>query len=268
LSRDLVTNALALNATAMSGTTLLAPAIAGNLYNILGPGGLYYVISSLQLGSVLLMGLIKFNEAASGKKKPAMIGEIKAGILYIRRNHIVLILLVMALVTTVLAMPIRHLLPLYVVDIYQRGPEAFGLLLSAIGIGALAGSLVMAAAGKWHRGILLILGGILSGISLLLLALFPLYLVALGMMFLVGLGDSARRTLVVAMLLEVADEEYRGRVSSVYTLNYGLIPIGTLSASIISQYFGVRPATATLGILLLVICLAILATQKSLRRMK
>ena len=65
----------------------------------------------------------------------------------------------------------------------------------------------------------------------------------------------------IAMILEVVDEGYRGRVSSVYTLNFSLVPIGILTASIISQYCGVQPATATMGILLLVICLVLLATQ-------
>ena len=164
-------------------------------------------------------------------------------------------------------MPIRYILPLFVVDIYHKGPAALGFLLGALGIGALLGSLIIAAMGKWRRGTVLILGGILSSIGLLLLALIPHYLVAIFIMFLLGVGDSARRSLNMAMILEVADDEFRGRVSSVYTMNFGLMPIGILTASIISQYFGVQPASATLGGPLLIICLVILISQKTLRNM-
>ena len=53
-------------------------------------------------------------------------------------------------------MPFRFLMPIFVVDIYRRGPQAMGLLVSLMGLGALAGSLFVAQAGRWKRGLLLI----------------------------------------------------------------------------------------------------------------
>ncbi|HUV08550.1 MAG TPA: MFS transporter, partial [Spirochaetia bacterium] len=267
VSRDMVTNALALNAAAMSMTTLLAPAFAGNLYTLLGPDGVYYLMSALEFTSIFFTGLIKINNDIPENHSTAMFAEIAEGIKYIGRNRLVIVLLTMALATSLLAMPIRYIMPIFVIDIYHQGPDTLGLLLSALGIGALLGSLGIAAMGRWRRGVVLILGGILSAIGLILLALVHLYLVAVGIMFLLGLGDSARRTLNMAMILEVVEDEYRGRVSSVYTMNFGLMPLGILPASIIAEYFGGPSAAATLGILLLAICLGFLVTQKRLRSM-
>ena len=68
-----------------------------------------------------------------------MLGDILAGLVYIRRSPIVLILLLMGLATSLLAMPFRFLMPIFVVDVYRMGPEAMGLLVTIMGGGSLAG---------------------------------------------------------------------------------------------------------------------------------
>jgi MFS family permease len=267
VSGELVTNALALNAAAMSSTTLLAPAFAGNLYGLVGPDGVYYIICVLEFLAVVFTGLVRNVDNDSERKGVTMMGDIIAGLRYILRNPLIVVLLAMALATALLAMPIRFLLPILVIDVYHRGPEALGLLVSVMGIGALVGSLAIASMGKWRRGILLILGGILSGVGLLLIGLIPVYTVAAFLMLLLGLGDSARRSLNMAMLLEVADDQYQGRVSSVYTMNFGLMPLGILPAGVIAQYFGGQAAAGTLAIALLIICSAVALFYRPLRRM-
>jgi hypothetical protein len=69
------------------------------------------------------------------------------------------------------------------------------------------------------------------------------------------------------MILEVVDEEFRGRVVSLYTMNFGLAPLGIMPASLIAQYLGVRAASAVLGGVLLAIFTVLLLTQKKLRRL-
>jgi len=263
---DLVTNALALNSAAMSGTTLLAPAFAGNLYNLIGPAGVYYIICALEFMAVVCTGLIRDVDRSSERRSVAMLGDIVAGLKYIVKNKLILMLLGMALATALLAMPIRFLLPIFIVDVYGRGPEALGLLVSMMGLGALVGSLGIATMGRWRRGIVLILGGITSGVGLLLIGLIPVYSLAAFIMVLLGLGDSARRALNMALLLEVTDDQYRARVSSVYMMNFGLMPLGILPAGAIAEYFGGQAAAFTLAVALLIICLSVGIFYRPLRK--
>ena len=270
VGKELVTNALALIAGAMSATTLLAPTVAGSLYALLGPGGVYYVISATQLAAVLFTGRVNRSARVRGtpsKARRAMMGDILEGLKHIRANPLVIVLLVLALSTALLAMPFRSLLPIFVVDIYHRGPEALGLLVSVMGVGSLFGSLFVAAIGSGRRGLLLISGGIISGIGLLVVSFVPNYLVGACVMALLGLGDSLRRSLNQALILELVEEEYRGRVSSVYAMNFGLMPLAVLPAGVIAEYFGGQVAVAALSIPLLVVCFVILITQKRLRTM-
>jgi MFS family permease len=267
VSDDLLSNALALNAAAMSGTTLLAPAIAGNLYVVLGPDGVYYIIAALMLTAVVFTGLINHREQSAKKRHVTLLRDILAGLQYMRGNTMVVVVLALGLATALLAMPIRFLLPIFIVDIYHRGPDALGLLVSAIGIGALLGSLMIAVLGRWRRGILLIFGGCLSALGLLSIAMIPLYYVAAIIMVFLGLADATRRSLNMALLLEVTDDAYRGRVASIYTMNFGLMPLGVLPASVISKYFGPQAAAAFLGIILLIVCVTVALSFRPLRRM-
>ncbi|MFQ6030520.1 MAG: MFS transporter, partial [Dehalococcoidia bacterium] len=171
VGQELLTNAMALNAMGMSASTLLAPTVAGTLYALLGPENVYYIVAGMCLGSVLLTGLVPKLPSSSPGRRATMLRDIGAGLSYIKRSPVVMVLLLIGLFTAVLAMPFRFLLPVFVVDIYGRGPEAMGLLVSLIGLGSVVGSVVIAALGNWNRGQMLLLGTFITGMALLLVAL-------------------------------------------------------------------------------------------------
>ena len=112
---------------------------------------------------------------------------------------------------------------------------------------------------------LMIVGSFASAIALLLVALFPVYFVAVGIMALMGLGDAGRRTLNQALIMEEVEDQYRGRVMSVFMMNIGLMPLGVLPAGVAAQVWGPQWAVGILGTLLMVTTLVILVTQKRLR---
>jgi MFS family permease len=265
VGEDNVTNALALNAAGMSVTTLLAPAAAGWIYAGIGPDGVYYVIAALSFLAVVSTGMVHYESAAPVAGKTAMRSDIADGLRYIRHSPMVLLLLVMGLATTMLAMPFRFLIPVFVVDIYGRGPEALGLLVSVMGLGSLGGAMFIASMGKWRRGVLLILGSFMSGLGLVLVAAFPFYFAAVAIMLLLGLGDATRRTLNQTLIMEVVEDRFRGRVMSVFMMNFGMMPLGVLPAGLAIELFGGQATAAFLGITLILVASAVLLTQRKLR---
>ena len=267
VGQDNLTNAMALNAAAMSVTTLIAPSMAGTLYAWIGPAGVYYLIAAFGVGSVVLTGMIRKIDVGGAGSAAPMLSDIKDGLSYIRRSPIVLVLLIMGLATALLAMPFRFLMPVFVVDIYDRGPEALGVMVSVMGAGSLAGSMFIASLGKWRRGLLLILGSFFSGIALLFVALVPVYFAAVAIMLVLGLGDAGRRTLNQALIMEEVEDRYRGRVMSVFMMNFGLMPLGVLPAGLAAEILGGQWAIGILAVLLLVFTTVILVTQRRLRQM-
>ena len=166
-----------------------------------------------------------------------------------------------------LAQPFRMLMPLFIVDIYELGPESMGLMVSAMGGASLFGALFVASLSNWRRGMLLLIGSFMSGIALVLIASVPIYIAAVFFMIPLGLGDAGRRTLNQSLVMEEADDEYRGRVMSVFMLNRGMMPLGVLPTAIMAEYVGAQVAIGTLGVLLLGFTLVVTVTQKRLREM-
>ena len=269
VGKDRLTNAMALNAMGMSVMSLLAPSAAGILYAAAGPDVLYFVICTLGITAALPIARLPRLTAGDAESKATILGDIGAGVSYIRRSPLVLVLLLMGLAMAILSMPFRSLLPVFVVDIYHRGPGAMGLLLSMLGAGSLVGAFLIAALGnKWKRGVLLMAGSLLTGTVLVLAALLPYFFVALGLMALLGLGVSGHNTLNHALIMEVTEDQYRGRVISIFQMNYALMPLGVIPAGIAAQFVGGQVAIGVLAVLLLATAMGVLITQKGLRDMR
>lgn len=260
-----LTNAMSLDAAAMSSTTLIAPAIGGVLYNVIGPDGVYHLISGCGLLAVVFTSLVIAPPKDSTKSKKAMLSEIRSGLVYAKQNQLVLVLLILGLLTTLFAMPFRFMMPVFVVDVYKLGPESMGLLVTITGVGALVGSLWIASIGKWHRGLLLLGSGLVSGIALLMVAAIPIYWAAAVIMVLLGLGDAGRHTLNQAMIMEETEDEYRGRVMSIFMMIFGMMPLGVLPAGLLAEAVSGQFAVGVMAILLILVSLIMYLTQKKLR---
>ena len=116
---------------------------------------------------------------------------------------------------------------------------------------------------------MLMAGTFASGLAMVLLALLPFYAVAAAIMVLLGLGDAGRRALNQALIMEEVEDRYRGRVMSVFMMNYGLMPVGVLPMGLVADAYGGQTAVGLLGALLLLAFIAIVVvTQKRLRAMQ
>ena len=267
VGQDRLTNAMALNAAAMSATATMAPALAGSLYAFIGPDGTYFVIVGMYVASILFTAFLPRVGTGATRSEATMLRDITSGLSYVRRKHLILVLLVMGVATTLLGYPFRVLIPIFVVDVYHRGSESMGLMVSLMGLGSLAGALFVASLGKGRRGLILIAASFLSGIALLMVALIPVYFAVVGIMLLVGLGEAGRRTLNQSLIMEESEDRYRGRVMSVFMMNFGLIPLGVIPAGVSAEFLGAPVTVGILAALLLIAAFVILVTQRRLREM-
>jgi MFS family permease len=262
VGRARMTNALALMAGGFSASTLAGPAIGGAIYAWLGPATTFAIVGAFGLSAVVLTGRVSQAANASPARQRASIwaGTVDA-LRYVRLNRTLLLLLV-ALAYSLLAMPFRLILPVFVVDVYHLGPEAFGAMASVMGVGSVASSIAVARLQPGRRGLLLACGGLLAGASILLIAAIPIYIVGLIGMLSVGVADALRKSLNQVLLLEGSAEEYHGRVTSLFMLTLGLMPLGVLPASAMAELLGGRAAGATLGGALLVVSLFVVASRR------
>ena len=261
VGRKLTTNALALMAAAFSMTTLLGPAMGGWLYAFGGPAATYYFVAAMGVLAVLLTGRITSigAPAATGASHGAAIRE---GLSYIRRQPDIVLLFLISVVYALVAMPFRLILPVFVVDLYGMGPEVLGLLVSSMGVGSVGASVVVAGLAPGRRGLILVCGAVAASLSILVMAGVALFWVGMMGMLVLGIGDAIRKALNQAVMLEIAAEEYHGRVASVFMISFGLVPLGALPAGALAEAFGGQVAGAVMGGFMLLVSVGLLANRR------
>jgi MFS family permease len=248
-------NAVALLSTAFNSMKIVGPAVGGVLIAAFGPGGNFFVQSAAFGAVTLLFAGMHVPPTPSGARRESALANLKEGVAYVRRERIVLGLLVAGLVPNVFAMPVYHsLAPVFQKDVFQLGPEALGLLLSAPGIGAVISTLTIASVAHRveRKGVLLLAGLAMLGCSLIAYAQTPVLPLALVTLVCVGVAQMLFMSTTMVLLQMTVPDELRGRVMSLYMLDHGLAPLGALLAGISTAFVG-APLTVTLsgGIIIL-----------------
>ena len=266
VGKERITNALALNSAAMTSTTFIAPGIGGVLYSLINPEGAFYVIAILRFLSFALTQLISpINAKILNTGSISVVRGIIEGLYYLFNNKVILLLILSTMIAVLASYPFQLLLPILVVDVYKLESEAYGFLISLIGLGSLVGSIFIAFIGKWKRGLLLVLGVFISAISLLLVGLIPNYSVAAILMILLGLGNTAPMTINMALIMDNTEDIFRGRMMSIIMMQWGLMPLGVLPFSWLIEQFSGQFAVLTMSIILFVVSIYILFFNSRVR---
>lgn len=282
-------NAIALNVAAMNFIRLMAPAFAGFFIALWSIEGVYYIMTVLYLiGFVFATRLPKTSIVQV--KKNGTIKELKEGLHYIQHNADVLAVLILTLIATILSMPYMFLLPIFTKDIFSVDVSIFGkltswpvigslllslgessarqgVLISVSGIGALAGSLIIASMTDKRRGLLFLLSLLLAAISLVCFSITNSYLFALITFVPLGFGHAGRVALSNTLLQSKTDDTHRGRVMSVYMMNWGITMFGVFFVSILADIVGAKWAVGGSAGLLALIVIYYLFFSPRLRRL-
>ncbi len=268
-----LTNAIALNAMVMSLTTMAVPVLAGRLIADIGVESVYYVIAGMYLLAVLFTTRLPKVEVPPRGRQTTVLGDIRDGFSYVLDNRVILVLLILSFSTMIFAMPIRFILPIFAKDVFLVEADGLGTLMSAMGLGALGGTLVIAFIGKVsRRGFALAASGILSGLVLLSFAatshFAPAFTTGLAILVVVGVIQAARMTLTSSLMMEYTTQEYRGRVMSIFGLNMGLMPAGVLPVTLVAERHGAPMALGIMAGFLIFVAIVILIASPRLRQLQ
>jgi predicted MFS family arabinose efflux permease len=194
----------------------------------------------------------------------SMFSSLKQGIKFVRRQNSMEALTILAFCMTALSMPMRTYIPVFVKDIFHRGPETYGNLLSLMGVGSIVGSLAMAGVGNMrHKGkfalmMLICLGAGISGFSLS--KSLPLSYATL---VFVGATMMAVFATVTSLVQLITTNEMRGRVMSVYNCAFrGGMPMGNLLSGWLVPMFTAPLVLSANGLLLVLVAMYFLLVQR------
>src|SRR5271154_4845268 len=140
-------NAIALNSIQFNMAVTIGPALAGQALAKLGEKWCFGLNAVSFLAPVISLSMITARYLPE-KTTESLFGSLKQGIKFVRQQGSMEALIVLAFCMTALSMPMRTYIPVFVKDIFHRGPETYGNLLSLMGIGSICGSLMVAAMGN------------------------------------------------------------------------------------------------------------------------
>lgn len=248
-------NALALNSSMVNLSRLIGPGIAGLALEKFGEDicfGLNALSFIAVIGSLLMMRLPEYTAKI---RTTNVYGELKDGFAYIRRTPSIALTLIMLALISLLVLPFSTLIPVYAKDIFKGTASTFGVIDSAIGLGAFCGAIFLASLkpGKNLRKILAI-NTFVFGIGLVLFSHSTNYPLALLFATLSGFGMMSQITISNTIIQTTVDPAMRGRVISFYAMAFfGMQPLGGLLVGAVSQWVGTPDTVLAQGIITLLI---------------
>ena len=262
-------NAVALNSAAFNMTKVIGPSLGGVLIVAFGVAANFF-IQGLTYAIVLLFVyrmVVPATPAQARHSSP--LANLKEGLAYVWSNPIVFALMTAALVPRIFAMPFQTLMPVFQKDVFQVGPEGLGVLLTAPGLGAMIAGLALATLSSRIRrqGIFMLVSLVMLGVMTNLFSWstsFPLAIIAL-------VGEGAFQIFYMAttntMLQVIVPDHLRGRVMSIYALDRGLMPVGSLLAGVSAHYIGAPATVSLMGATVIVLALTLAWLAPVVRRL-
>jgi DHA3 family macrolide efflux protein-like MFS transporter len=192
--------------------------------------------------------------------KPSLWQDVRNALAYIRTIPGFTAIISMALFLNFLLVPTTALVPLLVTKHFGKGAIELGLLESAMGIGIIAGGILLSIWGGFKKKIATSLTGIIGlGLGIMLVGIAPadLFLLAILGNVLLGLMLPMANGPIGALMQSIIRPDMQGRVMSL--LNSGataISPLGLLLAGPFSDWLGIRVWFWAGGILCMLIAIA------------
>ena len=249
VGRSDLANAVALNSVIMNGARIVGPAVAGLLIAAFGVA-LAFFLNGVSFVAVLVALLAIRTE---GRPNAAGRLGIREGVLgamsYAAATPPVAFTLGLMVVVSLLVLNFNVVVPLVARDVLNQGAHGFGLLMSALGAGAVAGAFGVALLRRGQPPLTFLVGsGATLCAGLVALALVGHFAAAAAVLALLGCCQILFTTGCNTTLQLIAPNELRGRVMGLYTVTFaGMTPFGSLLVGFVAEHHGVRIACAAGG---------------------
>ena len=263
-------SAIAINAITWGSARFIGPALAG-LILVIGDAWMAFALNSCTyIVMLIVLWQIRLTPDPETERRSLGVGgALMEGYRYAIGHPAIGPSLLLLGVTALFARPVAELLPGFAGAVFGRGAEGLAWLTSAMGAGALAAGLWMAARGRLAGMTSLAVMSILAGaVFLLVFATTSNFAVAVICMVGVGAVHVVAGTAVQTMIQMVAAPNLRGRVLAFYGLLWmGGAAVGALIMGVLSEWIGLRAPVAVGGGVCLLIWLWGMTMRKRVSRL-
>jgi DHA3 family macrolide efflux protein-like MFS transporter len=248
--KDKLSKVAGLNQALMGLAAIMAPPLGALLLDILPIQNILAIDVGTAALAIALLMFIRIPQPENGDPGKTSGGirrvlrDMREGFRFIAGWRGLLIIMGIAMAFNLLIIPAMSLTPILVTGHFSGGSREYALLEAAIGIGMVAGGLLLGAWGGFKSRILTgFAGAIVMGVGVCLVGLAPsnLYVMALGGMALTGLMNPIVNGSIFALLQAKVPPEMQGRVFTLMMSGTAaMAPLGLAVAGPFAEVIGVR----------------------------
>jgi MFS family permease len=269
VDRSALGNAIALNSAQFNLARIIGPAVAGILIGLAGEAVSFWVNALSFLAVIVALIAIRMpTEQSIERSRAGLWANLGEGLGYVRRHRPLLALLVLSVAPAILVLPYLALMPIFANEL-GIGAAGLGLLTASVGVGALAGALVVAFRRRGGaNGRTLAIGLVCMALSVTVFALSRVELVTCLALAVLGGAQVAYYTSTNTLIQLLSPGQLRGRIMSIYVLtSIGVSPLGSLLAGGVAQVAGAPATLAAGGALTILALLGLMAWYPDLWRL-
>ncbi len=256
VGREDLPNAIALNSSLFNMARIVGPGIGGLIIAWLGVAPLFLLNAISFIAVIIGLALIDMNHLYALAKRPnvsldtvkqSTLQSLREGLAYVIRTPSVLLIIAVVGVISLFGINFNVILPLFATDVLHAGPEGFGFISAAFGLGSLFSALWLAWGNNKPSIRQLLIGTLAFCVLEILFAISHMYVLSLVLIAAVGFSQIAFSATANTTLQTVSPDHLRGRVMSVYMLVFaGTVPLGNLFTGGIAHLFS-APISLLLG---------------------
>ena len=259
VSREDLTNAIALNSIMFNSAIAVGPAAAGIAYAALGPGWCFSINGISFIAVIIALAMMHIEWIPLDHQKRSVWAELREGFSFVGKNRLVKTLILNVFFISLFGLGYVTILPAWAVKQLNGNSSTYGFLLSARGLGAVFSGLLLASISTWHiRGKMFTIGGFVLPVMLAIFACTRRLPISMLALFGAGWGQISMFNNTNSMIQSNTPDELRGRIMGIYSLAFaGVTPIGALLAGEAAEYFG-EPITVIVGVVVMIITASVI----------
>src|SRR2546425_588813 len=262
-------NAIALNSIAGNMARVVGPALGGVMYALLSPAANFFIQGGLLLLMALMMVPLRLPYREEGTaRRASVLANLKQGFSYVASERVIRHLLLLSYIPALFVASILQMIPVIADRVLAQGPEVGGVLVGAMGVGGIVGTIGFASMGGMANrgGIGLLALTLLSG-AVLALGLSTQLLVSLAAMFCMGFFRMAFQINNNTLLQSRIPDGLRGRVMALYHLDSGFTPLASMAVGFMASCLPVQRVVVLVGLCSLTLAIYAFFAYADVRRM-
>ena len=260
-------NAIAINSSMVNVARLIGPSLAGLIIGAFGEGYCFLIDGISYLAVIASLVMMRVPKVTTLRPSTSTWTQMQEGWAYVSGFAPVRTILLLFAVVSLMGMPFVVLMPIFASQVLHGGPHTLGLLMAAMGSGALVSALSLAVRRSvLGLGRMIPIAAATFGAGLILFGLSRVLWVSVVMMLFVGFGMMQGMAASNTIIQTLVPEDFRGRVMSYYTVAFvGMAPFGSLLAGVLARWIGAPNTVMATGSVVIVGALWFATRLKALR---